>query len=257
MISAQLHQCRAQNCTIIPSLVTRIETIDNGNIIHLGNGRQITAGKVLIATNAFTNFFDLLPQQIDLRVESITTMLIETTADLPKKIRQMPPINLRVPTTTISHISVLPPLPYPDGRTYMKLVLFGDFDQVFRSLAECQTWFQNEPHFPHLPQLKRLIIKMIPDLPILSWQTKPCIVCYTQSGFPIIDEIVPGRVYGAIGGNAGAAHTSDAIGRLAADKMRGKWSATVDPSHFTLTNATSSSSSAVFGSQRTDTITST
>ena len=56
---------------------------------------------------------------------------------------------------------------------------------------------------------------------VLSWQTGRCIITYTTHRNPYIDELLPGRLYVAVGGNGNGAKVSDGIGRLAADLVRG------------------------------------
>ena len=55
----------------------------------------------------------------------------------------------------------------------------------------------------------------------------------------MIDCLVDNRIYVALGGNAGSAHSSDAIGQLAASLMRhNRWHSKFDHAPFQLQYAT-------------------
>ena len=105
--------------------------------------------------------------------------------------------------------------------------------QVLSDLDSIVDWFKQSRPFPYFSQAQSLMQQLLPSINFLSWDIKPCIVTYTPSWKPMVDCIVDGRVYVAAGGNGGAAHPSDAIGKIAADFMvHNAWQATIDARNF-------------------------
>ncbi len=220
MVQAQLKMAQQQGTVIVSDVVEGIDDKSTHITVSLTGGETVEAKKVLIATGAYANCFGLLPKPLALDIEMTVTVLVEVQVEQPNQYAHWPPINYLATDSPLTHVTILPPLPYPDGQTYMKLVIYSDYTQFLSDFDSIQAWFKNEPDFPYLAEVKSLIQQMMPDLPILSWQVKPCVVSYTPSLDPMIDAIIPGRVYIAVGCNGMGAHPSDAIGKLTADFIR-------------------------------------
>ena len=219
MVQAQVAVAQQQGVEIVRQVAVQVQDVGTHVAVGLDNGEVLSAKKVLLATGAFTHCFDLLPRPVDLLAESITTVLAEVPAEFAARYPDLPPLNYLATNSPLIDISLLPPLPYPNGRIYLKLVVYAEYDKQLPDLAAIHAWFQNPPDFPYLAEVQALLSEIMPDLPVLSWQIKPCLDCYTLSTKPIIDTLIPGRIYLAVGGNGGAAHPSDAIGQLAAGLM--------------------------------------
>ncbi len=233
MVLAQTTCAELQGTAVIAQQVSRIELEQSLAKISLTNGELIYSKKVLLATGAFTNFFDLLPRQLALKPETITTVLAEVSEETAVHFKNMPPLNYMNPDGPLIHLSILPPIRYPNGRYYIKLFTFSDAERPLTKLDELTNWFKKERPFPYLDLAKEIMQALMPTIDFLSWEVKPCIVTYTPTWKPMIDCVVNGRVYVAVGGNGGSAHPSDAIGKLAADLMiHNEWRSHLEHKNF-------------------------
>ena len=222
LILAQCQLAERQGAQIVRKLATALSPMEESCVIELADGSTLQARQVLLATGAFSNCYALLHRKLAAKAETITTVLGEVSVKTARQLNGLPPLNWRVAGGPLTHISILPPLRYPDGRCYFKFSVFSDADKGLPDLGAMQQWFQACPDFVYLDNLKAVIADLMPTVAWLSWQTKPCIATYTPMMKPMVDCLVPDRIYTAIAGIAGAAHSSDAIGKLAADLMMGE-----------------------------------
>ncbi|MEM9777254.1 MAG: hypothetical protein AAF902_21940, partial [Chloroflexota bacterium] len=161
------------------------------------------------------------------------TILCEVSAEVTRQNRELPPLNYHQPSDHVNHITLLPPVVYPEGKAYIKIALTSTADQLLPDFPALSRWFRTCHSFLHLEETKLWMSRLMPSIEILSWQIKPCVASYTPTGKPIIDQLADNQIYVALGGNAGAAHTSDAIGKLAADLMRhNRWCSDLDHEPF-------------------------
>ena len=216
MVAAQLAIAQQQGAEIIEGMGVAVEPVADGVRVVLADGRCLLAEKVLLATGAFTNCFNLVERKLALKVEPMVSVLAEVSPQRAESWRDLPPLNYKAEQDGLLHLSILPPLPYGDGRFYMKIVTQSPEDGLLPDFEAINSWFRHKPRLRQMEALQRLLQMLLPGVDFLSWQTKPCVGCYTPSGKPMIDCLVDGRVYVAAGGNSGAAHPSDAIGKLAA-----------------------------------------
>lgn len=235
MVQAQIKAAQKQGVLVVSALVTQVETSDGQVKATLADGRTITADRVLIATGAFANCFGLLARKLAIRAEAISSILCEVSTETAVQHAHLPPLNVLHTDGPLTHISILPPLPYPDGRFYIKVVPISPNDKLLPDFDALSNWFRQPPPYPYLEEVKRLMAHLLPQIEVYSWRHQPCVAAYTPSFKPMIDCLVDGRVYVAIGGNSGAAHPSDAIGKLAADLMQhNQWQSSLDLSLFQL-----------------------
>lgn len=235
MICAQLAIAEQQGAEIIRQLVTTVKNEGNQLRVTLANGQTLLAKKVLLATGAFSNCFGLLERHLALKPLSVTTVLAELSSAEAARLRHLPPINYKIEHGPVSHLTILPPLRYPNGRFYISISCSTDADQILPTFTTLHNWFSQPCHAPYLAETQAILHAMLPDTSILSWQVKPCVVSYTPSDKPFIDCLQTDQLYVAIGGNGGSAHPSDAIGQLAATLMiHDRWISELDPAHFKL-----------------------
>ncbi|MEM7346010.1 MAG: FAD-dependent oxidoreductase [Chloroflexota bacterium] len=233
MVQAQLTIAEKQGVEIIREQVEEVSPIADKVIVTLANKQRLEAKKVLVATGAFTNCFGLVNRKLAVKAEGITTVLAELPREEVNRLQHTPPINYKVATGPLGHLTILPPLRYPDDRFYIKVVCFTDADPILPDFPSLNAWFSQPDNFPYLSDVQLFLQTLIPDLRVSSWQVKPCVGAYTPSGKPFIDCLVPNQIYLAVGGNGGSAHPSDALGYLAAELMQsGAWSADIDPTPF-------------------------
>ncbi len=217
LIKAQLLAAENRGAHVIRDIVSRIETVAAGIAICTRSGGRILARKTLIAAGGYSN--TLLRRKLDLRTKSHTILLAEIGPDEIERLRGMPAIISSFDDPAVASLYMLPPLPYPDGKTYIKLGPSGLAERYLDATEndrELSPWFQSDGSRDIADQLKRALHPMLPGLKVESYSTVPCLITNTAHGKPYIDALDDGRVTLATGGNGYAAKSSDEIGRLAA-----------------------------------------
>lgn len=220
LIQAQLAVAAQQGAAIIRETVTGVGPQSDGVIVKTDVGHTYRAQKVLVAAGAFSNGYGLLERPLPLRVKTESIILAEVKAAELARLAGMPTLIYQIESPVLDEIYLLPPIRYPDGRFYLKMGCNTAADQWPASVGAMRTWMIDGNSDVMLEPMREALQAILPGLHGRSWQTKRCLVSYTPSGYPIIDEVVPGRVYVAAGGNGSAAKSSDAIGRLAAQIVR-------------------------------------
>jgi sarcosine oxidase len=147
-------------------------------------------------------------------------------AELPESeiehLSKMPTLITQCQNPNNPAIYLLPPVKYPDGKTYLKLG--GAFregehplaEDFIESREELVQWFQSDGREDIADYLREVLHRYIPNLQALSYHSKPCLITTTAHENPYIDTLVPEHIYIVTGGNGGAAKSSDEIGRLGA-----------------------------------------
>ncbi len=233
MIAAQMAVARAQGCTIIRQTVASVTNVGSHVELRCVNGETYQTQKVLLATGAFTNFLDLLPRKLALRIKPETTILARVSQAEAERMRFVPPLNYKIDSDEIHGIYLAPPVEYPDGHYYLKMGCDTRSDTLFTTLQEVQGWFIDGNTDNHKAAMKAGVRELFPDMEVIDWVTRPCVVCYSPFGKPYISAVDDDRIYVAAAGNGSGAHPSDAVGRLAADLMvDGKWTSPLDEGAF-------------------------
>ncbi len=235
MVRAQTRIAEQQGTKVIRQLVRSVQR-QNGSVeVTLESGQVLQSTKVLLTGGSFTNCFDLLERKLAIKPESVPILLAQVSPADAQRLQSFPPLNFKLREPEI-HLSILPPLPYPDGQTYIKVVINSDEDTYLTDFSALARWFRGDTSSIYTRTVKDTLKSLLPNVPFLSWQLRPCVVSYTPSGKPMIDsldESNPRQLYVAVGGNLGAAHSSDAIGKLAADLMvYDRWISRVDRTPF-------------------------
>jgi glycine/D-amino acid oxidase-like deaminating enzyme len=145
--------------------------------------------------------------------------LAEVSPETAEWLKGAPPLNYKSMAGQLTHLTLLPPLLYPNCRYYLKLYTLSDADKILPDFDTLSSWFRADDLFVYLSEAKKLLQELLSDVEFLSWQMQPCAACYTPWGKPMIDVLEYNQIYVAVGGNGGGAHPSDAIGKLAADLM--------------------------------------
>ena len=235
LIQAQLAITAQQGAQVIRQTAVTVQPDAAGMRVTTEVGQVYRARRVLLATGAFTNCYELLPGQLALRVKSETIILARLPAAERERLRAMPTLIYEIDSPDLSEIYLLPPIQYPDGHYYLKMGGNTTADKTLASLEEMQAWMAAGNSDRLRPALQAALQAILPGLQATAWQTKRCLITYTAHGRPYIGQIEPGRLYVATGGNGMAAKSSDAIGRLAAELVaHGRWPATWDAALFQL-----------------------
>lgn len=184
--------------------------------IRMLDGGEVSAEKILLTTGAFTNCYNLLPNPLPLRIKNEFTILGEVSAETATLLRDLPFLTYAIEHPAISDIYQLPPIRYPDGRYYVKMGANTRADRTLTTLDEMRDWMINGDTSAIESFMREAVEAVMPTTEFLSWQMKRCLVTYTPSGRPIVDQVAQG-LFVAVGGNGLGAHSSDAIGKLAAN----------------------------------------
>ena len=223
MLHAQMTIAGQSGATILRETAVRVEEDDSGVTVTTDMDHRYRANKVIVAAGAFTNFNNLLPYPIPLKIKTETILLGGVTSDEAARLADMPTVNYQIHDPDIDDIYMTPPLRYADGDYYVKMGCNTRTDAWPTTLADVQKWFQRGNSDACKPAMVRALQSLLPTTDFTRFETRRCIVCYTPSGLPTIDTVSP-RIVVATGGNGSGAKGSDTLGHLAAGLLfDGRW----------------------------------
>jgi sarcosine oxidase len=218
MVAAQTMLAKKVGVTMINA--TAMAVRDEGAYVSVttADGQVVKGEKVLVAAGGFSTAPQLLPQKLDLSVNARTVAFFEISdADLARY-AGMPSL-IYEPTGPEDHIYLLPPVRYPDGKTYLKIG--GDPDDLkLLSEPDMRTWFKSGGRESTRNHLTRIIQSLVPTLADAPVSMAACITSFTPDGFPAIGFSASSRIGVLTGGCGAAAKSSDEIGRLGAVLLR-------------------------------------
>lgn len=217
LIEAQLKAALAKGATVIREIVGGLTVKRDSLEIATREGRRIQARKALLTAGGYSN--TLLERKLDMPTKSHTILLAETSPDEIERLRGMPSIISSFDNPAVESLYMLPPIPYPDGKTYIKLGPSGQDERYFDATEddrELIPWFQSDGSLIIAANMKEALHRMVPDLKVISYQTVPCLITKSAHGNPYIDSIVEDRLYVTTAGNGYGAKSSDEIGRIGA-----------------------------------------
>ena len=227
MLKAQNVIAQQNGATIVDDYAVDVQSTAVSVIITTASGQTFQAQKALIACGAFTNFNSLLPHPIPLRLKTETMVWGEVAEETAVALKAMPGIGYNIDDPDIDDIYIAPPLLYPDGTYKIKMGCNTKGELWPETLEEVQAWFQNGPSDDDLPPMVNAIQSVLPEVNFKKLTSHRCIVTYTPSGYPTIDQLPTdenGRLFVATGGNGTGAQGSDTLGHLAAGLMHdGRW----------------------------------
>ncbi len=234
LAQAQQAAARALGAVVIHD--TALSTHRAGDLIEVRtrSGDAYRCRKLLVATGAFTNHFDLLDRPVALDVKAETVWLGRVSPAEAQRLRGMPSIWYDFEDHPVfPYAYILPPIRYPDGHTYLKIGVDRDPDAEKTSLAEIIAFFQSGGHVGRGEELRALLQSIFPTLLLDQGLTKPCILSYTPQNYPMVDAVGASGVFVAVGGCGGSAKSSDEIGRMAALlAQHGTWTHDLDAALF-------------------------
>lgn len=228
LIAAQLQMASTEGATLVQETVTGVEQDGASVRLTTDAGSSFSAERVLLATGAFTNL--LLPQPQELHPRLVSVLLAELDDDELQRLKGIPSIIYRLENDPVLYsVYTLPPVRYPDGKTYFKIggQLHEPIHRYYRE--QLVNWFHGDGNKDEIEALQEVLAEMLPDLRAVSRQSRPCVVTHTAHDRPFIDQLeedgpAPARVFVAAGGCGGAAKSSVEIGRLAAKMVvAGAW----------------------------------
>lgn len=217
LVAAQALLAERAGAAIIAETVVSVVPDGSGATVTTAEGRSYRADKVLVAAGGFSIAQNLLPRPVDLKVYARTVAFFEIAdADLPRY-AGMPSLIVESHEPH-DHIYLLPPVRYPDGRTYLKIG--GDPDDLPLSTApEIRAWFRRGGRDSTRDHLKRIIDRLVPGLSQAPVTMSACVTSFTPTGYPAIGPAGSDKVVVLTGGCGAAAKSSDEIGRLGAEVL--------------------------------------
>ncbi|MBB4520888.1 NAD(P)/FAD-dependent oxidoreductase [Rhizobium leguminosarum] len=213
LVRAQTMLAEQGGVSLIEATATSVR--DTGSHVEVTAGcRSYGAERVLVAAGGFSNFHTLLPRPVDTRVMARTVAFYELGE------REMAVFG-GMPSTIVlgdreeDHIYILPPVRYPDGKTYLKLG--GDTEALsFSQLEDAGAWFRSDGSAPERDHLARVALQLMPELAGCPVTSAPCVANFTPTGYPYAGFTQSPRIAVLTGGNFVAAKSSDELGRLGA-----------------------------------------
>ena len=218
LIAGQLAIGVQNGATLVREEVRSIQPQTDAVTVITQSGQQFRAKRVLLASGAFTNCYDLLTHKLALRMKTETTLLAEVHESEVTRLQAMPTLSYEIDSPVLDGIYMTPPLRYPDGRFYIKLGCDTASDEALPNLAAMQRWMGNGRPDGMPEAMLQALLTFMPGLAVRSWQGKPCVVTYTPHSKPFVDQLSE-QMFIATGGNGSAAQGSDTLGYLAASLL--------------------------------------
>ena len=184
-------------------------------VVTLRSGEAVRGGRALVATGGFSRAPGLLARVPALAVKARTVLLARLTPEQVADWRDMPSW-IDESGDPSGHFYLLPPVPYPDGRHYIKIG--GDpSDIAIEDEQAIRDWFRGDGTPEAIRHLRRVLERSLPGLGPASFTSAPCITAFTAHGYPYAGFVEGERVALLAGGNGAAAKSSDEIGRIGAE----------------------------------------
>lgn len=220
LVRAQTKLAEQAGVTVIDATVAAVR--DEGTFVEAhADGKRYTAERVLVAAGGFSNFNDLLPDAIAVRVAARTVAFFEL-GEREMKIFSEMPSTIVFGDRDEDHVYILPPVGYPDGKTYLKLG--GDLEtRSFDTLEDIGAWFRSDGDPRECDHLVSTALRLMPALAGCPTTSAPCVATFTTSAYPYVGYTGSPRIAVLTGGNFVAAKSSDELGRLGAVIMTQGW----------------------------------
>ena len=214
LVRAQILAAEKRSVTRYDDVVVSVRDEDGVAIVTNASGNSYTAEKVLVAAGGFSVADGLLPQPLSMNVYGRTVAFFEIDGSERARYAEMPSL-IYEPSDPTKHIYLLPPVVYPDGKTYLNIG--GEPDDIpLRTDAEIREWFRSGGKPAVRDHLAAIVETLVPSIDVSRISMAACVTSYTPSGYPAIGFCGSERIAVLTGGCGAAAKSSDEIGRLGA-----------------------------------------
>ena len=234
LIEAQLKAAEAAGGMVMREIVASIDVFEDHVQIRTRAGESIQTRKALLTAGGYSN--TLLERKLELPTKSHTILLAEIPPGEVERLRRMPSIISSFDDPAVASLYMLPPVPYPDGKTYIKLGPSGLDERYFDATEddrELIPWFRSDGSAAIAAKMKKALHRMVRDLKVISYRTVPCLITKSAHGNPYVDAIVEDRLYVTTAGNGYGAKSSDEIGRIGAMLCAtGEWHSDLERADF-------------------------
>ena len=217
-IAAQGEAIKLAGGQVIDETVIRIKEHNRVQILSWQDHGECRCGKVLLATGAFANHLGIIPEPISIDVVEHTVVLGEVSKDTAEILSAMPSVIYHQNDQIGGSVYILPPIKYPDGRTWLKIGQSNGHVMVDPE-QNLIPWFQGIGDADIAEWLSEELSSILPGIELLSKQTASCVTSKSQSGLQFIDKFDDTEVYSCLVGEGQAAKSADELGRMAAHKV--------------------------------------
>jgi len=180
-----------------------------GAVITTDKG-DVEADQVLVAAGGFTNM--VLPQPLPVQSYARTVTFFEIDPEEAARLSDMPSLVMRFADGRDPYL--LPPIRYPNGKTYLKLG-YELADVPLDNVAELKAWFKGTGTAKVGEHQKAILKELMPDLRIEATHTEACMTTFTADELPLIAR-QSDRIAVAFAGCGRGAKCSDELGRMGA-----------------------------------------
>lgn len=208
LVAAQRKLAAAAGATLLNEEVLTLDAGDCATVTTALGKHEFDG--VLLATGGFARH--LSPIDIPLTTYARTIAFFEVDAEEAARLSGQPSLIYRFPDGRDPYL--LPPITYPDGKTYLKIG--GDpEDRVLTSQAEINDWFRSGGNKDVAEFLTEMVMELMPDLKVRKVTHSSCVTSFTPDDRPMALAPYPSLfiVAGACGKGA---KCSDELGRRAA-----------------------------------------
>ncbi len=217
MVRAQIVSAEKRGVTRIDEIAVSVREEGGVATVTTASGQVYTAEKVIVAAGGFSVAEGLLPQKLEMQVNGRTVAFFEIPDDELDRYAGMSSL-IYEPADPRKHIYLLPPVRYPDGKTYLKIG--GEpVDIVLNGDREIRDWFRSGGSAKVRDDFSEIIETLIPSIDRSRISMAACVTSYTPSGFPAIGYTASPGIAVLTGGCGAAAKSSDEIGRLGAELL--------------------------------------
>ncbi len=214
LVKAQVAIAESQGAALMRETVVSIDDTASGVTVVTGEGRRYTAEKVIVAAGGFTNMANLLPSKVDMAATGRTIAFFELDEQKQHDFADMPS-TIVLAENADDIVYILPPVLYPDGKTYVKI---GGESEKGRldTLDEAVRWFHSDGTASEVAFLVKRAVELMPKLEGCPVTSGSCVASITRTGYPYIGYTQSSNIAVLTGGNFVSAKSSDEIGRLGA-----------------------------------------
>lgn len=221
LVRAELFAATAAGARVVRDEVTSMKTTSGGVTLTGKSGAAWRAHHVVVATGAATNMTGLLPRPLQMKTFGATVVLVEVDDPAAVDMPAMMYLKFLDGRLRFGGI-VMSPLRYPDGRWYLKVSGNSLLANPLATAEEVAAWVRTGGGDDDVDDALTVLSELMPGQRLGPAHTRPCAVCQTPSGLPVIDR-VDARTVIAVEGERGAM-AADEIGRLTAElTLRGDW----------------------------------
>ncbi|TWF54387.1 NAD(P)/FAD-dependent oxidoreductase [Neorhizobium alkalisoli] len=215
LVKAQNLLAERQGVERITETVSAMKQDGDTVTVTTAEGNTFVADKVLVAAGGFSINENLLPRRINLEVYARTVAFFEVSESELPALAAVPSLIWKW-NEEQDGIYFLPPVRYPDGKTYLKIG--GDPDDlILPTEPKIREWFRSGGRESTKRHLTEVMSRLMPDFDLSRSSMAACVTSFTPTDYPAIAMTEANRIGVLTGGCGAAAKSSDEIGRLGAE----------------------------------------